>query len=581
MLQSESNKDQENPVTKVEVSSSQHQQNFADARKYKPVGDQVSEAAAKGVVPLLDLMKAHANDSEFQWWCCDAIASLTAGNEDARAQVFVQGGLLQVLAAQRLFMYDENVQTKAAWALASISASYADHCGKQGAVEAVIAAMTNLPESYQVLTTAVRALQNLTLTSDVNKARAKAAGCVKLIQEVLERNPEDGQLVWRGQELLKKLDEIDEETEQKLSARGATEMARASPWNKLKSAITKGQAKVISAGNVPGLYGVSAQVADAAKHGVGAVLQFMKEHPGYHDAQTWCCDALGTMMNGNEVARMEGFTGGALQLILIAMRGAVWEEELQLKAMWALLSLAPTFAVEVGEAGAIPSIVEAMYKNKTNHQVQVAGVKLISLLTVDREYATMHAHACTHAPCVQTQQLSELPLLPSLPPHAAYTVNKERAVAANAVRIIKAVIAAHTEDGTLQYRGVNLLERLQPGCTLEMPKQAMVRSYSMRAAEIVSQYKDSATSFVRSESKRMMAGAGAVAEGESDSPRITAAAQERAKLNKQAIAEVDELAEAVEDHEDGHDSVPGTVRKPEGEGDGKEAEPAFVTAQSA
>ncbi len=64
-------------------------------------------------------------------------------------------------------------------------------------------------------------------------------------------------------------------------------------------------------------------------------------------------------------------------------------------------------------------------------------------------------------------------------------VNVEIARAANAVTVVKTVIGAHVEDGNLQYRGINLLERLEPGCTTDMPKVNMVRSASMAAEEMV------------------------------------------------------------------------------------------------
>ncbi len=109
------------------------------------------------------------------------------------------------------------------------------------------------------------------------------------------------------------------------------------------------------------------------------------------------------------------------------------------------------------------------------------------------------------------------------------------------MRIIKATIAAHTEDGTLQYRGVNLLERLEPGCTLAMPKQAMIRSYSMRAEEMVSQYRITARSFVSSNSSANL-----------DTGREGAPSQADVAASHAAIKEVDEMAEAVEeDHHEG------------------------------
>jgi hypothetical protein len=114
--------------------------------------------------------------------------------------------------------------------------------------------------------------------------------------------------------------------------------------------------------------------------------------------------------------------------------------------------------------------------------------------------------------------------------------NLERARELKAARIVKSTIAAHTEDGTLQYRGVNLLERLEPGCTLAMPKQAMIRSYSMRAEEMVSQYKMSARSLVTSGSSSGLA-----------TDRDGAISHADVAASHAAIKEVDEMAEAVDE----------------------------------
>lgn len=112
---------------------------------------------------------------------------------------------------------------------------------------------------------------------------------------------------------------------------------------------------------------------------------------------------------------------------------------------------------------------------------------------------------------------------------AATGTNLRLAKEANAARIVKSTIAAHSEDGQLQYRGVNLLEKLEPGCTDSMPKQKMIRSYSMRAEEMVSQYRISAKSFM----------------SQNTASRDTG----MESRSNAAIAEVDEMAEAVEEHE--------------------------------
>lgn len=337
---------------------------------------------------ILEIMRNHAGDAEYQWWCCDAIASLCAGNEENRAAVYVGSGVIQILGAMKLFTWDENVQTKANWALANISASYADYVGKQGGVEAIVSSMQTCPDSYQVQISGTRALQNLITSSDINKVRAKQAGAMDLLQEALERNPEDGQLQWRGQQLLERLKSVSDKDMQRYSTN--TEVARNSPWSQVRAAIFHGQAKNIAVGNIPGLYGISAQVAEKAKEGIKPVLNYMRDHKGYHEAETWGCDAISTLCNGNDTVRTEAFENGAIDVIINAMRSATWDEELQLKALWALLSLAPAYPVEIGSHGDhMQVIVAALFANRTNHQIQVAGVKLLSLLTIERKYDNM------------------------------------------------------------------------------------------------------------------------------------------------------------------------------------------------
>jgi hypothetical protein len=348
-----------------------------------PVSDVVSKAAAEGAKAVLGVMREHASDAEFQWWCCDALASLCAGNEENRAAVYVAGGVIQILAAMKVFGWDENVQDKANWALANMAASYADYVGKQGGVEAVVAGMRACSDSYQVQVSGARALQNLVGGSEANKVRAAQCGAEQQLLDTLERNPEDGQLQWRGQQLLVRLGSLTEKDMQRHMQNA--EVARGSPWSRIRAEVFAGHAKRISAGQVPGLYGASAKVAAKAKEGLGPVLAFMRERKGYRDIETWCCDAISTMCGGNEELRKTAFEHGAVELIFGAMAHGTWEEELVLKSFWALLALAPSYPVEIGTGDNMSVIIAALYANKTAHQVQVAGIKLISLLTTEGE----------------------------------------------------------------------------------------------------------------------------------------------------------------------------------------------------
>lgn len=145
--------------------------------------------------------------------------------DKARTELFEGGGIAMILDGMQRFPWDANVQFKGNWLLASMASSYSGELGSQGAVEMVIAGMRACEEDYQVQTSGVRCLQNLIAGNTVNatarvpmtpeqldnRARARAAGAIELIQSSLDRNPEDGQLQYRGNQLLERLKEVEEE----------------------------------------------------------------------------------------------------------------------------------------------------------------------------------------------------------------------------------------------------------------------------------------------------------------------------------------------------------------------------------
>ncbi|RYG51491.1 hypothetical protein EON67_03265, partial [archaeon] len=93
----------------------------------------------------------------------------------------------------------------------------ADMLGDAGAVEVCVGGMRACDQSYQTALSGTRALQNLIATSEMNRARAVAAGAIELLEEALEHNPEDGQLQYRGQSLLAKLRTVPEEEVEKVA----------------------------------------------------------------------------------------------------------------------------------------------------------------------------------------------------------------------------------------------------------------------------------------------------------------------------------------------------------------------------
>jgi hypothetical protein len=73
----------------------------------------------------------------------------------------------------------------------------------------------------------------------------------------------------------------------------------------------------------------------------------------------------------------------------------------------------------------------------------------------------------------------------------------------------------------LQYRGINLLERLEPGTTLLMPKVSMIRTASMRAEELVfAQRSVARQASFRSETARAAANASAIAEVDAEAQQV-------------------------------------------------------------
>jgi hypothetical protein len=613
----------------------------------------VSKASRTGGVPgVLELLKEKCEESDYCWWSFDALAGLCAGNgelmswereackrqewssifhlfdfsnnlffaEKARAELFNGGGITLVLDGMQRFPWDANVQMKANWLLASMASSYSGELGSQGAVEMVVAGMRACEEDYQVQTSGVRCLQNLIAGNTVNtaraapdaggvvaplvpmsaeqldnRARARAAGAIDLIQASLDRNPEDGQLQYRGAQLLERLKEVEEEkvktvqeTDKKLgrgassarlvgpgsfhtlaslsprennnngnagsantlgSARsgsglvGAPSMAKSEYYNIITYADQSCSLSYAAIFNrsysvyflfatvaaAPGFSGVSGRVAAVIQSsGLSGVIELLKAEKsptdggsgGKKDAEVarWCCDAIFTMVNGNATERTKAFEAGGLDAVIerLACEGDAfaWHEDLALKCCWALLAFAPAYALEIGAKGGIDALVKTMLRHSNHHDLQVAAVKLLSLLTIETTGE-----------------------------------NLKRARLANAITIVKTCVKCHPDDGTLQYRGVNLLERLEPGCTASMPKLNMVRSASMAAAEMAGAYKSFRVGGGGNQSSRAggsQATARGVAGGVSDA--------EMQMANAKAIAEVDELAEQVEESDDEGDS---------------------------
>lgn len=357
----------------------------------------VSAAAKEGVVAVIKLMKQQEASAAYQAWCCDALAGLCAGNEDARALVHVHHGALLVLGAMKLFQWDEAVQVKAFWAITNIAASFADYLGKLGTVEAVAQGMIACRDDYQVQTMGTKCIGVLISNCVTNLARAKKYGLGLIIKSALNGNKEDGQLQWRGMTVLKQME----------SFRRASIIdsipppSRQSPWSLVRDAVYSGKAKGLAQGNLPGLQGKSKLVARTARQGgVAAVLSLMKATRQDAVMLMWCCDAISSITEVDEDSRTTLFLNDGLTVILDSLRSFRWDSELCTRALAALASMSSSHALEISRLNGLEAATTAMEHNLLHYQAALHFVRLAKNLlgagpeVVDRARACGVASVC-------------------------------------------------------------------------------------------------------------------------------------------------------------------------------------------
>ncbi len=257
------------------------------------VADAFSESGVKG---LVELVSEREDDVEVLTAAFELLASACAGSEDARGTAYATDALVKALSAMKLFEWQPALQAGAIKFIANMAADYAKPAGKQGAVESVVSTMRASADSYQVQLHGVRALGLLIKERD-NLVRARAAGADEVIATVLDMHAGDGQLVYRAGDLQSRLETITEAEATEAVAR-VPESSK-NPWSRLKQAVFTGQAKKISEGMLPGMHGISGQVAAKMQEGVEPLLNYMVERMRSAEAVRWCCDALATMCAGN------------------------------------------------------------------------------------------------------------------------------------------------------------------------------------------------------------------------------------------------------------------------------------------
>jgi len=192
-----------------------------EKQREKTVADRVYDAVPGGVPAVLDLMRSDPRHAELQWWCADAIASLTVGKADNQAKVIELGGAQLVLAAMERFPDNENVASKGMWAITNVAATQATALGELGAIHAVLVSVKLCP-TFEVQSVFIRALGNLIHGNDANLHTALAEGAKKAVRSVAADNAGSGQLLYRAGMLMQALggslddDDDDEEEEEEV-----------------------------------------------------------------------------------------------------------------------------------------------------------------------------------------------------------------------------------------------------------------------------------------------------------------------------------------------------------------------------
>lgn len=148
-------------------------------------------------------------------------------------------------------------------------------------------------EEYQVQVAGVRCMAILIQGSRPNTITCVGLGAEALLLHVLETNPHDGQLQYRGQMLLGQLRSLTPE-ELEESAKYA---AKRSLWARLRDAVLSGRAVELARGTLHGVHGVSDQVARVAQRGIKALMRFLLERLRSAEAVGWILDALSTMLD--------------------------------------------------------------------------------------------------------------------------------------------------------------------------------------------------------------------------------------------------------------------------------------------
>lgn len=182
--------------------------------------------------------------------------------------------------------------------------------------------MRSQPESYLVQNTALNALLKLCDLCSLNVKRARLTDAADLVKAALEFFATDGQLQYRGLNVLHHLNKAVAHIVERIIL--------------LRTQLREAAAIETTP--------VATQVAAAAREGIAALMTLLKNNKADAEMAWWCLDGVASLCAGNETNRDYWADHEGIALILELLELHPSQTEVNLKAMWALANLAASHA---------------------------------------------------------------------------------------------------------------------------------------------------------------------------------------------------------------------------------------------
>lgn len=162
----------------------------------------VADKAKEGMAPLVAHLQACIDTEEVVYWCMDALATAVEGDASVAAAAVAAGAPEALVAVIQRHKWSERTVEACIRAGTALAPFAAAECTAAGLLAALVVAMTASDSSYAVQSTAVRLLLVLTSAHPPALRASLDAGVPEAVRTAIDSNPDDGQLQWRGMNLL-------------------------------------------------------------------------------------------------------------------------------------------------------------------------------------------------------------------------------------------------------------------------------------------------------------------------------------------------------------------------------------------